>query len=62
MTDASYIPGILSKPYEEPMSDVKPKPQPLATPVFIHDCVTPLAGETVLSLLMKRLGKDAQDE
>lgn len=32
-----------------------PKPQPLATPVLIGDCASPLAGETVLSLLWKRL-------
>ena len=37
-----------------------PAPQPIAAPVFIHDCVTPLAGETLLSLLMKRMMRDDQ--
>ncbi|WP_159453100.1 hypothetical protein [Pseudooctadecabacter jejudonensis] len=31
-----------------------PKPQPFGVPVLIGDCASPLAGETVLSLLMKR--------
>lgn len=35
-----------------------PKPQPFAAPVFIGDCASPLAGETVLSLLWKRLDRD----
>ncbi|MBT8411527.1 MAG: hypothetical protein KJP02_07005 [Octadecabacter sp.] len=34
-----------------------PKPQPLASPVLITDCATTLAGETVLSLLWKRLDR-----
>ena len=39
-----------------------PAPQPFAAPVFIADAVTPLAGETVLSLLWRRLeGGDDQD-
>lgn len=61
MTDATYIPGIIATPRAKSLTKVRPKPQPLATPVFIHDCVTPLGGETVLSLLMKRLAKDAED-
>ena len=32
-----------------------PAPVPFAAPVFISDCATPLAGETVLSLLWRRL-------
>lgn len=38
-----------------------PKPQPFGAPVLITDTVTPLAGETVLALLMKRMAaeKDA---
>lgn len=31
-----------------------PKPVPFAAPVFIGDVATPLAGETVLSLLLRR--------
>ena len=39
-----------------------PKPQPFGAPVLITDVVTPLAGETVLSLLMKRIAaRDDQD-
>lgn len=38
-----------------------PNPQPFGAPVFITDVVTPLAGETVLSLLMKRMAAD-QDQ
>ena len=37
-----------------------PKPQPLAVPVLIGDCASPLAGETVLSLLFKRLDRGDQ--
>jgi len=62
MTDATFIPGPFAKPRTEALPMARPKPQPLATPVFIHDCVTPLGGETVLSLLMKRLARDAQDD
>lgn len=35
-----------------------PAPVLIATPVLIGDCATPLAGETVLSLLWKRLSGD----
>ena len=62
MTDATHIPGQFVRQKSKTTPLVRPKPQPLATPVFIHDCVTPLGGETVLSLLMKRLARDAQDE
>ena len=36
-----------------------PKPQPFSAPVFITDAVSPLAGETVLSLIWKRFERDA---
>lgn len=62
MSDATYIPGQFARPAGAAKPVIRPKPQPLATPVFIHDCVTPLGGETVLSLLMKRLARDVQDE
>ena len=35
-----------------------PAPVPFAAPVFISDCASPLAGETVLSLLWRRLDRD----
>lgn len=38
-----------------------PKPQAFSTPVLIGDCASPLAGETVLSLLWKRLDRIGQD-
>jgi hypothetical protein len=34
-----------------------PKPQPFGAPVLISDCITPLCGETVLSLLLKRMAR-----
>lgn len=39
-----------------------PKPEPFGLPVLIGDCASPLAGETVLSLLMKRLARDDLDK
>ena len=38
-----------------------PRPQPFGAPVFITDAVTPLAGETVLSLLLKRMHREADE-
>ena len=55
MTDTAvpYLPRIsrTSSPKALPL----PKPQPFGAPVLITDCVTPLGGETLLSLLMKRM-------
>lgn len=54
MTDAtsSALPRLgRTKPQAPPL----PKPQPFGAPVLISDCVTPLCGETVLSLLLKRM-------
>lgn len=62
MTDATFIPGQIHHPQSDAVAEVKPAPQPLGVPVFIHDCVTPLGGETLLSLLMKRLAQADQDE
>ena len=60
MIDASTFDARLITVRDEPEMARLPKPQPFAAPVFIHDVVTPLAGETVLSLLMKRMMKDDQ--
>ena len=63
MTDASFDGAYLrDRPKAETIR--LPAPQPIGVPVFVHDCVTPLGGETVLSLLMKRLAaeKDAPDQ
>lgn len=57
MTDAtaSSLPrvGRIKKP-----SVPLPRPQPFGGSVFISDCITPLCGETVLSLLLKRMARD----
>lgn len=55
MTDATYF-DPTEREKAEPV--VLPKPQAFGAPVFITDAVSPLAGETVLSLLWKRLEKD----
>ncbi|MFK7835178.1 MAG: hypothetical protein AB8B60_03060 [Sulfitobacter sp.] len=60
MTDASYPLGRYAMPKERAEPIRLPAPQPFAAPVFIHDCVTPLGGQTVLSLLMKRMMRDDQ--
>lgn len=39
-----------------------PTPQLLAVPVLIGDCATPLAGETVLSLLWRRLDNTDEED
>lgn len=59
MSDAAFI-GSVPLPKAEKAAIELPAPQPFAAPVFIHDCVTPLAGETLLSLLMKRMAQDDQ--
>ncbi len=57
MTDASYtgpIPfSVARRAIAEPLCTTQP--QRFRAPVFINDAVTPLGGETVLSLLMKRM-------
>ncbi|WP_185020827.1 hypothetical protein [Histidinibacterium lentulum] len=54
MTDASWtdVPRIARAPEA---SVPLPAPVPFAAPVLIGDVTTPLAGETLLSLLWKRL-------
>ena len=63
MTDASFHSSYL-RDRREAAPVRLPAPQPLGVPVFVHDCVTPLVGETVLSLLMKRMiaEKDVPDQ
>jgi len=56
MTDATYFPT--AAPRSKSVDRCKPKP--FAAPLFIGDAVTPLAGETVLSLLWKRMDDDDQ--
>ncbi len=59
MTDISFTAAHAAPPAQDTARDVAlPQPQPFGAPVFINDCASPLAGETVLSLLMKRLARD----
>ncbi|MEP5728867.1 MAG: hypothetical protein ABJL67_05790 [Sulfitobacter sp.] len=61
MTDATYFgrPFSRSETADEPICLPAPN-APAAGPVFINDCVTPFGGETLLSLLMKRMMQDDQ--
>jgi len=53
--DFTRIP-LVAKPQEEAVP--LPAPVPFGAPVLISDCVNPLAGETLLSLLWKRMADD----
>lgn len=54
-TDFTRIPLVAKPPAETvPL----PAPVPFGAPVLISDCVNPLAGETLLSLLWKRMEQD----
>ena len=60
MSDATFIPPAIlmarTDGVARPLRGKKAKP--VGTPVFITDAVTPLGGETLLSLLMKRMAAD----
>ncbi len=58
MTDASFQ-GTWVKPEKEQVT--LPAPVPFDAPVLIGDCATPLSGETVLSLLFRRLSNEKGD-
>lgn len=62
MTDIGYISRAFGAPVETVKSEAVrlPTPQPLGVPVLVYDCVTPVAGETLLSLLMKRMMRKDQ--
>jgi len=55
MTDAIDFCSIPHVAKQEQPSVPLPAPVPFGAPVLIGDCVNPLAGETLLSLLWKRL-------
>lgn len=55
MTDASFVPSFPRVARTKTASVELPKPEPLGVPVLIGDCASPLAGETVLSLIYKRI-------
>lgn len=59
MTDTTQFSGTLagSRKHRRPAIALPP-PQLLGGPVFIHDCVTPAGGETLLSLILKKLAQD----
>jgi hypothetical protein len=60
MTDASVDTVFLrAVPSTPDRATTRPERSPYAGPVFISDCITPLGGETLLSLMWKRL--DRQD-
>lgn len=61
MSDAAFF-GTSAAPAARTDSQQMrlPAPYPVAAPVFLNDCVTPLAGETLLSLLMKRMMPEDQ--
>ena len=39
-----------------------PHPVPFDAPVLLSDCVSPLAGETLLGLIWKRMGQGGESE
>ncbi|MGB3243703.1 MAG: hypothetical protein WBB25_04175 [Sulfitobacter sp.] len=54
---------LVGRPSREKSGQVSlPEPQPFGAPVFITDCITPLGGETVLSLLLKKMMRDGEDK
>jgi hypothetical protein len=59
MTDATASDLPFTRPRAAPLR--LPHPQPFGVPVLIGDAVSPLAGETVLSLLWKRLHREDAD-
>lgn len=59
VADFTHIPAV-SKP--QAVSVALPVPVPFETPILIGDCASPLCGETVLSLLWKRLDVMPEDD
>ena len=57
MTDATDFTSIPRVAKEAPPSVPLPAPVLFGAPVLISDCVNPLAGETLLSLLWKRMDR-----
>lgn len=59
MTDQTAHIGAWTPPREDAVQ--LPAPVPFSAPVLIGDCATPLAGETLLSLLWRRLDAGKQE-
>ena len=59
MSDATWtgFDATPAAPEAQRQEEVRPAPVPFDAPVLIGDAATPLAGETVLGLLMKRLAE-----
>lgn len=55
MTDVAGPLMITTLRREDAGSVPLPAPVPIGAPVLIADCVSPLAGETILSLIWRRL-------
>ncbi|MEM7520966.1 MAG: hypothetical protein AAF307_08000 [Pseudomonadota bacterium] len=61
MSDATYFGRPTAKPTDAQEAPLRlPAPQAIAAPLFIYDCVTPIGGETLLSLILKRLAEKDQ--
>ena len=58
VTEFRHIPAV-ARTRTAPVA--LPAPEPFGAPVLISDCASPLAGQTVLALLWRRLdGSDAK--
>jgi len=62
MTDATDFTRVPLVTKREDETVPLPAPVPFGAPVLITDCVSPLAGETLLSLLWKRLDGDTTED
>jgi hypothetical protein len=58
MTDATSFTNLPRITRDKPAAMPLPAPVPFGAPVLISDCVNPLAGETLLSLLWKRMDQN----
>jgi hypothetical protein len=59
MTDTASFTDLSPISRDKTASIPLPAPVPFGAPVLISDCVNPLAGETLLSLLWKRMDPEA---
>jgi len=62
MTDSTDFTALRPIAQDETASILLPAPVPFGAPVLISDCVNPLAGETLLSLLWKRMDPAADQQ
>ncbi|APE42160.1 hypothetical protein BOO69_01100 [Sulfitobacter alexandrii] len=57
MTNAADFGSLPWRSRDREREIALPKPEPFGAPVLMCDAITPLAGETVLSLLWKRFDR-----